>query len=55
MKNFKFKKSCTLVFDFAVPDRNARKVFESRDGAYLVINESNEQSDVRLDWREIRI
>ena len=30
MKNFKFKKSCTLVFHFAVPDRNARKVFESR-------------------------
>ena len=30
MKNFSFKKSCTLVFYFAVPDRNPRKVFVSR-------------------------
>ena len=30
MKDFKFKNICNLVFHFAVPDRNARKVFESR-------------------------
>ena len=34
----KFKKKCTLGFNFAVPDRNLRKVFESGVGLCITLS-----------------